>query len=113
MRIELWWADLLATAAVWARSMSYDDPYLLWAGSGILLFLGLLWLSSRIMRKALGHVQFCGTWFNDVQFGELIRTIDEDCKSGHGLMRHDEMALLRRWRFGEDKVYGVKQSGYV
>lgn len=113
MRIELWWAELQANAAAWARSLTYDDLYLLWAGSGVVLFLGLLWMSNRIMRKALGHVQFRGTWYNDVQFEELIRMIDEDCKSGHRVMRHDEMALLRRWRFGEDKVYGVKQSGYV
>lgn len=113
MQIDLILLNWKTKAIQLIQSITYDDWYKLWVASGVVLCLVLAWLSHRIIRKALGHTQFRGTWYNEKQLAELIQIIDEDCKRGYRVMRHDEMALLRRWRFGENKIYGMRQSGYV
>lgn len=113
MEFDLMWQQLKAFALQLFHSMTYDEWYNLWLAGGVVMLVGLAWLANRIMRKALGHTQFRGTWYDERQFAELIQMIDEDCNRGNRVMRHDEMLLLRRWRFGDSKTYGVRQSGYV
>lgn len=77
-----------------------DNLYNLWLASGALILVAVLWFSHRVMRHALGHRKFRGTWYTESQFETLITMIDEDSKRNNRVMRHDEMRLLRQWRFG-------------
>jgi hypothetical protein len=97
----------------WWQSLTPDDFYNAWVASGVVWFLFLFWVCHRIMRKALGHVLYRGTWYNAEQFETLVKMIDEDCERGNRVMKHDEMQVLRRWRFGSSKGIsdGVK-GGY-
>lgn len=113
MHFDLWWQGVKMSLASWLQSLTYEDLHRAWMASGVVLLVGVVWLSYRIMRNALGHTLFRGTWYNAEQLAALVKMIDEDSARGNRVMRHDEMALLRRWRFGDDKVYSVKGSGYV
>lgn len=104
MDIDLKIAEWQKQATQAVQSLSPDELYNLWLAGGAVLFLALAWVSYRIMRKALGHVQFRGTWYDAFQAEVLVKSIDEDCQKGNRVMRHDEMSLLRRWRFGNDKT---------
>ena len=113
MSIESWLAQWQSKAMHSWQSLSPDELYYLWAGSGALILLLCLWVSYRVMRKAFGHHKFRGTWFNEQQFETLITMIDEDVKRGNRVMKHDEMHLLRRWRFGSGKsISDGAKGGY-
>ena len=101
----------LKAMEVW-QSLTPEDFYNAWLASGVVLFLALAWISYRIMRKALGHTKFRGTWYNEHQFEELIRMIDEDVKCGNRVMKADEMRAVRKWRFGSEKSISDRASGY-
>lgn len=96
----------------WWQGLTPDDFYNVWVGSGVVLFLFLGWLSHRIMRKAFGHVLFRGSWYNAEQFETLIKMLDEDVKRGNRVMQHDEMQVLRKWRFGSAKGISDGAKGY-
>ena len=88
--------------AEWWEAIPYEDKYNLWLLVGVLLFLAWLRLSYRVIRKALGHLYFRGTWYNAEQTEVLVKMLDEDCARGNRVMRADEMRVLRMWRFGRE-----------
>lgn len=106
MDIDLKLAQWQKQATQALQSLSSEDLYNLWLVAGAVLFAVLAWVSYRIMRKALGHQQFRGTWHNENEIEVLVKMIDEDCQRGNRVMRHDEMSLLRKWRFGSNKAIG-------
>jgi hypothetical protein len=113
MHFDLWFAQAQAKLNGLLGGLTPDDLFNLWAASGGVLFLILLWFSHLVMRKALGHTRFRGTWYNERQYETLIKMIDEDSARGHRVMRSDEMDALRLWRFGSTKTFSVKGTGYV
>lgn len=95
------------------RSLGPAALYYLWLSSGLVGFLLLLFISHRVMRKLLGHRKFRGTWYNEMQFQELINILDEDQASGRRVMQHDEIVVLRQWKYGMQKGIGFdKSDGY-
>lgn len=104
MDIDLKLAEWQKQVTQAVQTLSPEDLYNLWLAGGLVLFLALSWFSYRTMRKALGHVQFRGTWYNEQAAEQLVKMIDEDCQRGNRVMRHDEMSLLRKWRFGSEKA---------
>ena len=98
-------------AEVW-QSLTPDDFYKAWLGSGVILFFLLGWVSYRIMRRALGHTKFRGTWYDEAQFETLIKMIDEDVKRGNRVMKADEMRAIRRWRFADGRSISDRAKGY-
>ncbi len=113
MNIGLLFAQWQAKGLGWWHSLSPDTVYYVWAGSGGLLFLILVWFSHLVIRKALGHRKFRGSWFNEDQFEALLKIIEEDCARGNRVMKNDEMQLLRRWRFGSGKSISDRAKGYL
>ncbi|MDO8262147.1 MAG: hypothetical protein Q7T21_02870 [Gallionella sp.] len=112
MHLDVWLAQRQAQAlAIW-QGLTPEDFYNLWLAGGVLWFGFLFWLSTRIMRKALGHVLFRGTWYNAAQWEVMIKMIDEDNQRGHRVMKHDEMNALRIWRFGSAKTISGGAKGY-
>ncbi len=111
MSVELWLAQWQAKWLHFVESLSPSDRYYLWAGSGAMILLLCLWVSYRVMRKAFGHRKFRGTWLDEQQFEALITMIDEDSKRGSRVMKHDEMQLLRKWRFGSAKSISDRAKG--
>lgn len=97
--------------ALW-HGLTPGDHYNLWMASGGVLFLALLWFSHFIMRKALGHRKFRGTWYNEEQYETLIKLIDKDSTRGNRVMKKDEMDALRIWRFGTTKNISSRAKGY-
>lgn len=73
---------------------------------------GFLWFSHRVIRRLLGHVKFRGTWYNEEAVAQLVKMIDEDSQRGNRVMRHDEMSLLRKWRFGSDWTIRHQPGSY-
>lgn len=109
LRIQGWYRDALQLV----QEISPETAYNVWLGSGVLLAVLWAWWGYNTMRKACGHIRFRGTWYNAEQAEELLQMIDEDCKRGARVMRHDEMALLRRWRFGDSKpMFNHNPSSY-
>ena len=100
----------------WYDSLGPWGPYYAKAVGAVLFLIAFAWLVYRIARRLLGHRRFRGTWYDEKQFQELLKMIDEDCARGHRVMKHDEMKLLRQWRLGgsgeglADKVSGT--GGY-
>ena len=84
----------------WYDSLGPWGPYYVKVACSILFLIVFTWFVYRMARKALGHHRFRGTWYNGRQFQELLKIIDEDCRRGHRVMKHDEMKLLRKWRLG-------------
>ena len=112
MNIDLWFAQAQGKAIALWHGLTPTDHYNLWAASGGVLFLVLLWFSHLVMRKALGHRKFRSTWYNEQQFETLIKMIDEDSARGNRVMRSDEMDALRVWRFGSSKNISARAKGY-
>ncbi len=112
MQFEAWSRAVEDSVARWWFSLSYDDLRAIWIAAGVVLAIALLWFSHWIMRRALGYRKFRGTWYSERQWQELINQLDADLKSGHRVMRHDEMQILRLWRFGDDRTFSVKGYGY-
>lgn len=112
MNIDLWLAQVQAKAIALWHGLTPDDHFNLWAASGGILFLMLLWFSHFVMRKALGHRKFRGTWYNEQQFETFIKMIDEDSARGNRVMKSDEMDALRLWRFGSTKSISSRAKGY-
>ena len=105
-------SGLFSLASAWWDSLSGDQLYVLWLVGGVVWFGFSVWLAHVVIRGALGHVRFRGTWYDARQFQTLLLSIQEDVHRGNRVMRHDEMALLRRWRFGSarglsDGVKGI------
>ena len=93
-------------------ALTPDDLYQAWLAGGVVLFFVLGWVSYRIMRRALGHTLFRGTWYDEQQYEELIRMIDEDVRCGNRVMKADEMRAVRKWRFGSEKSISDRATGY-
>jgi len=112
MDIELQGRAYIAQLLEWWHSGG-DGPYYAWIVLGVALLLFLAWMWHRLIRKILGHRKFRGTWYNTDQLEVLVKMIDEDNAKGNRVMKHDEMALLRLWRFGSSKT-GLSDhvSGY-
>lgn len=86
----------------------------LWAAGGVLLLLLWGWWAHRMVRRALGYRRFRGTWYTQEQWEVLIKMIDEDNASGHRVMQHDEIEILREWRTGSKAGVGFdRSSGYL
>ena len=98
-------ADVLA-------SLTLDDLYNAWLAGGVVLLVVLGWVSHRIMRRALGHTLFRGTWYDETQFETLVKMIDEDVKRGNRVMKNDEMRLIRKWQYGSGKSISDRAKGY-
>lgn len=95
------------------KSLGPLGPYYLWLFSGAAGFLLWLVISYRIMRKLMGHRRFRGTWYNAHQFQQLVNILNEDQESGRRVMQHDEIELLRQWKYGIKGGIGFdKASGY-
>lgn len=108
MDIDLWlWKTRHAALQAW-ESLGPEALYNLWVASGVVLFTALAWFSHRVMRKALGHTLFRGTWYNEAQYETLIKMIDEDSARGNRVMRADESEALHVWRFG--KKSGIRHD---
>lgn len=99
--------------ANWREVFTYDVLYAMWIVSGVILFLVWAVLSYNFMRRTMGHVKFRGTWYSGEQLEVFIKMLDEDCSSGRRVMQYDEMSLLRQWKYGDTKTYGVKMKGFV
>ncbi len=69
-------------AAEMMASLTPDDLYHAWMGGGVVMFFVLGWVSYRIMRRALGHTKFRGTWYNAEQFETLIKMIESSAATG-------------------------------
>lgn len=96
----------------WYQAITPDQLYVAWLVSGVVLFLVWLWWAYGVLRRAIGHVKFRGTWYDAEQFEVLIKMINEDSARGNRVMQHDEMSLLRKWRFGNDKTIGYARGSY-
>jgi hypothetical protein len=97
----------------WWRSLGPAGPYYVWIASGVLGFTFLVAVWYRFFRKLLGHRKFRGTWYNPYQFQELVNILNEDQESGRRVMQHDEIALLRSWKYGMKGGIGFdKANGY-
>jgi hypothetical protein len=92
--------------------LTHDDLYRVWLGGGLVLFFALAYFSYLVMRKALGFSKFRGTWYGATQWEQMIMMIYEDSKKGRRVMRADEMAALRKWRFGSEKELIKHGKGY-
>ena len=79
----------------------------IWVAAGVLAYFSYL-----VMRKALGFTKFRGTWYNETQWEEMITMISEDSTKGRRVMRADEMAALRKRRFGSEKELIKHGKGY-
>jgi hypothetical protein len=112
MQIDLWLSQMPAKVIALWHGLTPDDHYNLWLAGGAVWFIFLAWVSSRIMRKALGHKKFRGTWYNVEQYETLIKMIDEDSTRGNRVMKADEMKELRIWRFGTAKNISSRAKGY-
>ncbi len=112
MDLDLRLQALQRQAVSLVQALTPDQLYTVWLWAGVVLFAALAWVCHRIMRKALGHRKFRGTWFNEEQYETLLKMIDEDCRRGNRVMRHDEMALLRQHRFGGDLGISDRVRGY-
>lgn len=112
--IELWWDQVLKSVDTVWHSLGPQEVYMLWIGAGILGGLVWLFIAYRVIRRALGHRKFMGTWYNAVQFQELINVLAEDQARGHRVMRHEEIELLRRWQFGNSvkPIFGKQRNSY-
>lgn len=96
----------------WYQSITPDQWYYAWVISGFVMAVAWLWWAHGVIRRSLGHVNFRGTWYNAEQAEELVKQLDEDVQRGNRVMRHDEMSLLRRWRFGTDKTIRHTRGSY-
>lgn len=112
MNLELMLQEYQSKAVQWWASMGPDGPYYLWLAGGLLMFFAWAWFAHRLMRKLSGHRKFRGTWYNADQFEVLIKMINEDNAKGNRIMKHDEMSLLRHWRYGRDGVGMDRSAGY-
>lgn len=97
----------------WREAFTYDVLYAMWSVSGVILFLVWAVWSYNLMRRIMGHVKFRGTWYSGKQLEAFIKMLDEDCSTGRRVMQYDEMSLLRQWKYGDTKTYGVKMKGFV
>ena len=104
-RAVLWFYDVV-------NAVTLEQWYWVWLIGGAVWFIGCGYALYVRIRVGLGHVKFRGTWLDSDQHAELVAMIDEDSKRGNRVMRHDEMSLLRRWRFGSDKVIMHKAGSY-
>lgn len=112
MHIDVWLAQCQAQVlAIW-QGLTPEDFYNLWLAGGVVWFVFLFWLCYGIMRRALGHIRFRGTWYNARQWETIIKMIDEDNQRGHRVMRKDEMDALRMWRYGSSKSISSGAKGY-
>lgn len=90
-----------------------DQLHGIWIAAGAVLFISWVWWSYGFIRRCAGHIKFRGTWYNAEQHQALLKMIDEDNAKGFRVMKHDEMALLRKWKMGDTKTYSTKKSGYA
>lgn len=104
MDIELTARQYQQQALAWWSSLGPDGPYYVWLVGGVFAAVLWLWFCHRMIRSILGHRKFRGTWYNADQLEVLVKMIDEDNAKGNRVMKHDEMALLRLWRFGSSKA---------
>ena len=112
MQVDAWLTrGWLWSVSFW-QGLSPENLYDLWLYGGVVWFLFLFWLCYGIMRRALGHVKFRGTWYSDQQWETVIKMIDEDNQRGHRVMRKDEMDALRMWRYGSSKSISGGAKGY-
>jgi len=100
MDVTIWLYQTQQRAGEWFNSLGPDDFYMAWLASGVVLFAVLARISYLIMRRALGHRRFRGTWYNEIEFEVLLKMIEEDIESGRRVMRHDEMTLYRSAKLG-------------
>lgn len=99
--IRMNYIDIISVATGWLRSLDADTFYKVWIAFGLLGF-GLWFIAAyRFARYALRHQKWRGTWFNPVQFQELVNILAEDQASGRRVMQHDEIKLLREWQLGK------------
>lgn len=103
MHVDLWLQQAQNWVLTRYHGLTYDELYNIWAISGAILLLIWLYVSYGIIRRALGHRKFRGTWYNEHEFEQLLKMIHEDNERGHRVMRLDEMQLLRKWVFGNAK----------
>jgi hypothetical protein len=100
-------AYYLLMAAGWWRSLGDAGPYYVWLISGVVGLLVWFYVAHLVLRRLLGHTKWRDSWYTEAQMQELINILAEDQSSGHRVMRHDEIELLRRWRTGDSSGLGL------
>lgn len=112
MHVDLWIQQAQFDVLAWWKSLGPDGLYYVWLVGGVLFFVAWAWWSHRFIRKLLGHSRFRGSWYNAEQMEVLVKMIDEDNAKGLRVMKHDEMRLLRTWRFGREGIGMDRGAGY-
>lgn len=98
----------------WWDSLGPSGPYFAWVIGGVCLFAGWAWISYRILRRVAGHRILRGAWYNDAQYRQLMQLLHEDQQSGRRVLSYEEIAALRKYRYGDTvkDVIGHKGTGY-
>ena len=112
--------DIEQTALTyWHRAIEWwqawpDGLFYVWLLGGILGFLMWAWFSHRMIRKILGHRRHRGSWYNEVQYAELMQMLHESTQSR--VLGFEDMVALRAWKHGDTvkPVFGdEKYGGYL
>lgn len=106
-----YWHQLYAFSQTLLQQYAFE----VWAFGGIVLLLLWAYISHHWIRCVLGHWKFRGTWYNRYQIQEYINMLAEDQARGHRVMQHDEIELLRRWKYGRRKTtlgFDRSKTGY-
>lgn len=91
-----WWYLIVA----WWDSLDPNARLFAWMAGGVVMLALWAWLAYRVLRRVAGHRRLRGAWYNDAQYRELMQLIHEDQQSGRRVLSHEEIAALRKYRYG-------------
>lgn len=90
--------------------LDHATRYNIWLSLGAAGLLTYLYVCYRLIRWILGHQRFRGTWYTPHQMQQLVNILDEDQASGRRVMQHDEIRLLRQWKYGTGSGLGFDRA---
>ena len=114
MEFPSWMIQLHRQTLVWWVSLGPDGPYYAWLIGGALIFSIWAWVSYRILRRLTGHRKLRGAWYNDAQYRKVMQLLHEDQQAGQRVLSYEEVAALRKYRYGDtvQDVMRHKGTGY-